>query len=753
MGGYILMSEKLKIRPYARLITMLGDQLIKNELIALVELIKNSYDADAPWVKVSFCKFGPNFEVNDNSKIIIEDAGCGMDAEILKKHWLNPATPDKLKRMQERKTTQRGRILQGEKGIGRFAVFKLGRNIKITTRRQKINSIGEFIDEGEAVENILTYNFSKYDNDFLVERGEEKELFLDDLEVNFEERVPEDIVKRNMTLGTNKIERKPYGTIIEVTDLKSKWTPNRVERIQNEVGKLQPIFSKNQELDFGVWIYKDNDLHPSSDRYKDQLQRCLDEKSVLKITDGHYDESINQFRFQLNGREQRLDFQDPDINGLKLFRDYFKDSNSLGTECGSFNFEFYVFDFNSSIESQSKYNLDSEEKAMIKEHRIYLYRDGIRVMPYGDPDDDWLRVDITRGTISAREFLSNDQVVGCIYITQRGNPSLKDKTNREGLIEEGKALGDFIFLLQLVLKYIRNNPYSKYLLNKKKKEEIENIKKGKPQEILDKAKDDFKEDKKVQALIGKFEKSYKKERQILNDRVSKTENLAAVGLSIETAAHDVMIFMKKTLESVDSLMKNTMLNDEVDKTELVNQLTMVRGNLSMIETQLKDVQLLFPSTKSRAKTIRVKDIVDKVARLYLGKFKENNIKYEIISTSQPLVAKTTDAVLLQVFINLFDNAFYWLREETMQREVQIHLDGENQRLVFSDSGPGIREEDKGYIFEAFYSGKGEEGRGLGLYIARQLLDRYDYTIDLAQYSNDKILDGANFVIEFSRGEE
>lgn len=149
------MSERLKIRPYARLLTMLGDQLIKNELIALVELIKNSYDADASWVKVSFIDFGPDYELTPTSKIRIEDDGCGMNADILRKHWLNPATPDKLKRKAKNPKTQKGRILQGEKGIGRFAIFKLGKKITITTRRQQQNSEGKFIESGENIENIV----------------------------------------------------------------------------------------------------------------------------------------------------------------------------------------------------------------------------------------------------------------------------------------------------------------------------------------------------------------------------------------------------------------------------------------------------------------------------------------------------------------------------------------------------------------------------------------------------------------------
>ena len=117
-------------------------------------------------------------------------------------------------------------------------------------------------------------------------------------------------------------------------------------------------------------------------------------------------------------------------------------------------------------------------------------------------------------------------------------------------------------------------------------------------------------------------------------------------------------------------------------------------------------------------------------------------------TTCPLVVKTTDAVLLQVFINLFDNALYWLKTVNGDRRILITLDGNQQRLIFSDSGPGVKPEDINYIFEAFYSGKGEEGRGLGLYIARQLLDRYDYSITLAEFSKDRLLKGANFVLEF-----
>ena len=137
-------TKQLQIRPYARLLTMLGEQLIKNERIALVELIKNSYDADADWVKVTFQGFGDNYKIKAGSKIIIEDNGQGMSQDLIENHWLNPAT---LKKAQEKikYTTGKGRILQGEKGIGRFAILKLGRRIDIVPRQRGSSRTSYFL--------------------------------------------------------------------------------------------------------------------------------------------------------------------------------------------------------------------------------------------------------------------------------------------------------------------------------------------------------------------------------------------------------------------------------------------------------------------------------------------------------------------------------------------------------------------------------------------------------------------------------
>ena len=737
------MDKVLRIRPYARLITMLGDQLIKNERIALVELIKNAYDADAEWVKVSFLNFNDDFTVKPDSKIVIEDDGNGMDEQIIEKHWLNPATPEKKKRKKIKETTDKGRILQGEKGIGRFAIFKLGKKISICTRRQKWNETeGKFIEQGENVENIVEYDFSAYDEDFLEKNGEETELYIDDLQVTLRQRTPQTIVDKEMELGGIVRKRKPHGTIIEITDLKTNWTENRVNQIQKDIGKLQPIFSEEQNIDFGVWIYKDLEVHRSNELYKETLLNCLNNKAVLKITNGFYNEKGKKFSFVLNGKQKELCFDE--LIGIEVFKKYFRDSNYT-TECGDFQFQFYIFDFKAK---DTKYILDDEENRIVKEHRIYLYRDQVRVLPYGDPDDDWLRIDMLRGTQSAGMFLSNDQVVGCVDISQKKNPLLKDKTNREGLIDEGRALEDFINLLQVLLRYFRKILFAQYLIDKDKRVEINALKEGTPLAIIETFKEKTAMDQEMQKRLISFEKSYKYEKAVYADRIRKTENLAAVGLSVETASHDVMIVLKKSIAQINQIISDLRLEGEVDKKRLLDQMYSLENSMTLVNTQMKDIRLLFPSAKTKAKDISVLEVLERVNRLYTRPFQQNEICVSQTVLNGDMIIRATEAVLLQVFINLYDNALYWLKTVPCDRKINISINAEEKVIIFSDNGPGIKAESIPYVFEAFYSEKGEDGRGLGLYIAQQLLNRYNYVIDVVKNENDKVLSGANFCIKY-----
>lgn len=136
----------VRFKPRARLLLQLGDQLIKNESIALVELVKNSYDADANIVNIYM------ENVDDPSKgiIIIEDDGFGMSPEIVENVWLEPGADFKSLLVKQNKPSPKYKRLPiGEKGIGRFGVHKLGGTIELTTRAKGCNEVYVKIDWSE----------------------------------------------------------------------------------------------------------------------------------------------------------------------------------------------------------------------------------------------------------------------------------------------------------------------------------------------------------------------------------------------------------------------------------------------------------------------------------------------------------------------------------------------------------------------------------------------------------------------------
>lgn len=744
-------KKTFKIRPYARLLTMLGEQLIKNEQIALTELIKNSYDADADWVKVSLENIGDNFEINDDSRIVIRDNGVGMSLETIEKSWMNPATPNKFKGKGETFTTKKGRIVQGEKGIGRFAILKLGNKILITTRPE--NSDKEY---------KINYDLSAYDENFLTENQKEKELFIDDINIEVSINTPQKLLNQELEVEHRKVNQNNRGTIIEISGLKGKWSRKKVENIYRDILKLQSIFDKifqtnNSKDDFLVGFYINGERLTLSENYLDKLSGLLENKAVFKI-EGKFNNA--EFDYTENGNPKVININDPQFKGIKLLKEHFclktydsQQKKEIYTdeyrqpECGNFKFKFYIFDLNNN--APLKYQLDRDDKTLIKEHRIYLYRDGIRVYPYGNPDDDWLKLDMFRGTISAGQFFSNDQVVGVVEISKTENPELKDKTNREGLIEEGNATQDFIVLLQSFLSYYRQKQFKQYLIDyQKNKKEQEVFKTNEIEKQLDEIKENFKDNKAVLNAVNNLSKTYKLERNYLVKRVETTEDLASIGLSVEVASHDMMSMLSKGILGIDDLVKDLMNNIKTTD-EAVEELHKLRGIFSFVESQMKDIQVMFKSTKQRRRNIRVSEVLEKVINIYKNILSRSKVKVNVNKIGSPLIAKCTDAVLLQLFINLFDNAIYWL--STVNRKdktILITLDGNEGKLIFSDNGPGVNKEDIPYIFEPFYSGKGEEGRGLGLYIARQLLERIDYAIWLAEVSSEKILPGANFVVSF-----
>lgn len=729
--------EPLSIRPYARLLTMLGEQLLKNDRIALVELIKNSYDADASRVEVRFEGFSEDMTTRPESRIVVRDDGCGMTVHTIKSAWMNPATPTKFlaKRKGRLRTPERQRVVQGEKGIGRFAVLKLAQKISVTTRVL-----------GSETEIVVWYDFTRFDDDFIEEEGQEKELFLDEVKIDWDERKPQTFV--------NDVR----GTLIEMEVLKGSWNERLIGELCRDVANLTDPVSRLTQKEttdhLEIAVVCNGEERVVAVDEQETLRALIEDKAVFSIK-GRFLSDRGVFRFSKGtGLEEEVSVYDKSVKGLWIWRQRYPSTEEKVRAakrqtyiCGDFGFQFHIFDFARGIES--RYQLTQTDKNRLKNHRIYLYRDGVRVYPYGDPDDDWLNIDISRGTGRAGHFFSNDQIIGWVDITQEGNPELRDKTNREGLIETGGAAKDFVFLIGTFLSYVKQIPFQRYQMKQKRKDVTKSVREGLVAERLAELKASLMKAGHIPHAkeVSRIATAYVQERGFLTRRAETTEDLAGVGLSVEMASHDIMLLMGRAQDIGLRLARHAR---EGSIGAVREQADMLVGVLHQIVIGMQDVQGLFRSTRRRRHVLKVEPILDKIYGIYSGLLEKREITYHksVVGTS-PLVANTTDGVVMQVLINLFDNAAYWLDTNTPAdpREIRVTLDGDSGELVFADSGPGVDAEDRPYIFEAFFSGKGQEGRGLGLYIARQLLERHRYGIDAIDPRGPG-LGGANFVVRF-----
>lgn len=122
-----LKTGRESLRPRANIIRVIGNELISDDSVAITELVKNSYDADATTVTLTFL----NVETPESAEIVIADDGVGMSLETVRTAWMEPATSFK----KENKRTDRGRRVLGEKGIGRFAAARLANKLEMITKQ------------------------------------------------------------------------------------------------------------------------------------------------------------------------------------------------------------------------------------------------------------------------------------------------------------------------------------------------------------------------------------------------------------------------------------------------------------------------------------------------------------------------------------------------------------------------------------------------------------------------------------------
>ena len=402
--------------PSARLQHYLGNQLIADANLAIIEFAKNAYDAGAAHLYL-------DFKISDrqNTTLMIADDGTGMDEESFEENWMHPGfsakspdAPAQPKRSPSSAAARReaGRIPAGEKGIGRLAAGRLGQSLEVFTRTQKNTPWLHVLFDWRSFDDMTKS--------------------LHDVEIYYDfETEPESPLIQS-------------GTILIIRDLSQRWNTRvpgrpvagrsrtRLGRLRQDLELLIRPLVASKEVDFTIHLHSDslldeNDvgtITPSAASraadYQYSFVFQVDDSGRIKVLrELHRNEAIHQ---QLGGPRIKR------FGATTITPTLAKEEgrpNSL--ECGPFR---GMFLYSPPPAAQRARAIDAVGNGVL------LYRDGILVEPYGIDSDDWIGVAARKARRQGHALIQPVTFSGHVLISRSENPKLRDMSNRHGLIED-----------------------------------------------------------------------------------------------------------------------------------------------------------------------------------------------------------------------------------------------------------------------------------------------------------------------------
>ena len=662
------MKESFAITP--RIIAHLGEDLIKNESIALLELVKNSYDAFATECAIDF-----NADNTGLVSITITDNGQGMNVDIIRNVWLVIGTDFKYKKLED---SSLSRLPLGEKGIGRLGVHKLGNTITLISKTEKDKEIVLKID-------WTTLESANKINDFTIDLQE------NDLSECF--------------------QGNETGTKIIIKNLKTSWDKKQLKEVYRNLTSLNSPFSNNSDS-FNVKITSNSDLFqglPSFDDIKTSgmyFGHCVMNGDSIK--DFKYEfkpwETLSKIDCGRTVLTKDLTEEDIKIKGIineedtKRTRNNLKYIDLIEYGIGEIEFDVIIYETDTPI-----FGFVNAEKSAVKLYLrenggVRVYRDNVRVYDYGERDDDWLGIDLKRvGRVGGN--VSKNIILGSVKIKRSESYGLREKTNREGFIEDAsyKAFVEAVNYILAIFVRERNNDKSVLTTLYKKDKSIEPVLADLNEaiEIVEERVIEEETKNDILKCLYRINNQYKQVKEVL-------VKCANAGLNLGIAIHEI----EKQIAALIGCAKRGE-NERVIKIS-DNLEKIVRGFSAMIR-------------KSDVKEYCLSSIIKIALDNYEFRFSDHKI--EIIDNfgKTDLRGFTAKAEAISVLTNLLDNSIYWLsyaRKEN--RKISIfttdEIKGYNS-IVVSDNGPGFNIPIDVAV-QPFITGKPHSiGMGLGLHIA------------------------------------
>ena len=692
----------------AELLRELGERLVGKPHIALAELIKNSYDADATQVTI---KFSPNEDC-----IEVSDNGHGMTFEEFRGFWMRIGTTHK----RERRSKNLGRQLTGSKGVGRLAV-------QFLANRMTIRTVPEGSDE---------WLEAKVSWEEAVKAGELTEVTVECI--------------RNQSCAPFL-----HGTSIILSELKDKWEIDSVRKLASEVWWLQPPFG-------AAISYRGN----SKDRFRVHFQSTQQDYAETFEKQMGAIKSIWIARLvgkNVNGKVTlSLQFpgEQPMIHEYSI-ADFFHNEGKFNKaeNLNNAHFEIRIYD----LSGRQKFGIKvGEAREYFATHGgVHVYDGNFRLPYYGLPTSDWLRLEYDhshRKTVSqffpreiqVRRALNDlptlGRVLGVVNVNTSEEPNLKTMITRDRLIET-PAYEDLVSMVRYAIDWYANETARRKIEAKKREVSSEptSLKFERVEQVLEEYEQEIPQNiyQEVYEKVQEATITAKTNQELVLEQIGLLAPLATAGISALSYQHELKkqftyiedaIDRIKTVQTFASFLPYS--SKKAGELELEQNLNSLNADLSSWLERAKATNSLFDyiadaeNTKLRQR-FRAMPVIKDIAAQTTFLARGIEIDYSQLD-DQLYLPKASFAEWGAIFQNVFTNAFNAVLDSPRRLlHISSRSHEKSREILIQDTGQGIDLQKADKLFEPFERASkisaerqalGYGGTGLGLTIVRLLAD-------------------------------
>ncbi len=645
------------------------------------------------------------------SWIEIRDTGVGMSAADIVERYLVIGTPARKREVEKaesefakKSSDGQGRGISvpylGEKGVGRLSAMRLGWQFHLETAIQSDKVLNQLDIDWRTFENL--------------------DMYLED-------------VKIAPGLNGAKPTASWSGTNIKISGLNGNWSPRRIRDLAiSQFARISDPFSiSKRRFRIAIFFNGERVEIPRMDQEILKIAHAT-VKASYKLDKGSPALDVHMtFRGPERVEDKHLHFERFDISAMMDDADQEIPPYALRT-VGPFEFEVYWYNRQKLRGIDSIGDLNAVRDLQKQWSGIMLFRDGYRVLPYGEEKDDWLGLD-RRAFASPGYKLNKLQFIGRAQISRLANSQLLDQTNREGL-KEGPEKYVFVEVLKFVIQNLLRNFMNeveraqKHIdIDAEQLEERTLTLEGRATDAIRRLKrrhsDSQIELEDLRLMFVQLKEYFDQARALAEqaeDERARLIQLAGIGLMLEVVAHE----LARSTETAMKSLANAQTEDLPEQTAAT--LKVLRTEMQNMNRRLRVLDPLSVSGRQLKETFDLSALVKDIFSGRARQFERHQIKHSVkVRGGNGFTVTGVRGMYVQIIENLTSNSVFWLKKEaqenpTFKPEIEVEIDAKGRRLLFRDNGPGISTALKEEVFKPFFSTKDRRRRqGLGLYIARE----------------------------------